>query len=69
MSTEAATSGARAAQHRTEASVSRAGAGQLLRSEWVKFRSVRGWIVGMIVAGVLVVFIGVFLWRLAPELR
>jgi ABC-type transport system involved in multi-copper enzyme maturation permease subunit len=61
VSTEAATSGARAAQHRADASASRAGAGQILRSEWVKFRSVRGWIIGMIVAGVLVVFIGVFL--------
>jgi ABC-type transport system involved in multi-copper enzyme maturation permease subunit len=60
VSTETATSGALSA-HRAETSVSRAGFGQLLRSEWVKFRSVRGWIIGMIVAGMLIVFIGVFL--------
>jgi ABC-type transport system involved in multi-copper enzyme maturation permease subunit len=39
----------------------RAGFGPAIRSEWVKFRSVRGWIVGMIVAGLLVVLVGVFL--------
>lgn len=34
--------------------------GGLLRAEWVKFRSVRGWLIGMILAAVLMVFIGVF---------
>jgi ABC-type transport system involved in multi-copper enzyme maturation permease subunit len=61
VSTEAATSGARAVRQRSDARASRAGAGQILRSEWVKFRSVRGWTIGMIVAGLLVVLIGVFL--------
>jgi ABC-type transport system involved in multi-copper enzyme maturation permease subunit len=32
-----------------------------IRAEWVKFRSVRGWVIGMIVAGVLVVIVGEFL--------
>ena len=36
------------------------GFGGLLRSEWVKFRSVRGWLVGMFLAVVLMAFIGVF---------
>src|SRR6266704_3016610 len=34
--------------------------GGLLRAEWVKFRSVRGWVIGMILAALLMVFIGVF---------
>ena len=36
------------------------GFGGLVRAEWVKFRSVRGWMIGMILAAVLMVFIGVF---------
>jgi ABC-type transport system involved in multi-copper enzyme maturation permease subunit len=36
------------------------GFGGLLRAEWTKFRSVRGWVIGMIVAAALTVFIGVF---------
>ncbi len=60
MTTGTATSGA-LSRRRAATSVSRASFGQLLRSEWVKFRSVRGWVIGMIVAGMLVVFIGVFL--------
>jgi ABC-type transport system involved in multi-copper enzyme maturation permease subunit len=36
------------------------GFGSLLRAEWIKFRSVRGWVIGMILAAVLTVFIGVF---------
>jgi ABC-type transport system involved in multi-copper enzyme maturation permease subunit len=39
---------------------SAAGFWQLLRAEWVKFRSVRGWVIGMIVAAVLAVLVGVF---------
>jgi len=34
--------------------------GGLLRAEWVKFRSVRGWMIGMILAALLMAFIGVF---------
>jgi ABC-type transport system involved in multi-copper enzyme maturation permease subunit len=36
------------------------GFGSLVRAEWIKFRSVRGWVIGMILAAVLTVFIGVF---------
>jgi len=32
----------------------------LLRAEWVKFRSVRGWLIGMLVAAVITVLFGVF---------
>ena len=31
---------------------------QLLRAEWIKFRSVRGWIIGMVVAGLLMLAVG-----------
>ncbi|MBO0837132.1 MAG: ABC transporter permease subunit [Actinobacteria bacterium] len=34
--------------------------GQLLRAEWVKFRTVRGWSITMIVAGLITVFLGTF---------
>ncbi len=34
--------------------------GGLLRAEWTKFRSVRGWVIGMLLAALLMVFIGVF---------
>jgi hypothetical protein len=36
------------------------GFGSLLRAEWIKFRSVRGWVIGMILAALLTIFIGVF---------
>jgi ABC-type transport system involved in multi-copper enzyme maturation permease subunit len=36
------------------------GFGSLLRAEWIKFRSVRGWIAGLIVAAVLTVLLGIF---------
>jgi ABC-type transport system involved in multi-copper enzyme maturation permease subunit len=39
----------------------RAGFGSLLRAEWIKFRSVRGWVIGMIVAALLTIFFGVFI--------
>jgi len=32
----------------------------LLRAEWTKFRSVRGWVIGMIVAAIVTVLLGVF---------
>ena len=37
------------------------GFGVLVHAEWTKFRTVRGWVIGMIVAAILTVFIGVFL--------
>jgi ABC-type transport system involved in multi-copper enzyme maturation permease subunit len=44
----------------TEADGARGGFGRLLRSEWTKFRTVRGWVIGMIVAAILTVFVGLF---------
>ena len=38
----------------------RGGFGGLVRAEWTKFRSVRGWVIGMILAALLTIFIGVF---------
>jgi ABC-type transport system involved in multi-copper enzyme maturation permease subunit len=38
----------------------RAGFGGVLRAEWTKFRTVRGWVIGMILAGLLIIFLGVF---------
>jgi ABC-type transport system involved in multi-copper enzyme maturation permease subunit len=32
----------------------------IVRAEWIKFRSVRGWVIGMIVAAILTIFVGVF---------
>src|ERR1022692_385002 len=37
-----------------------AGFGSLLRSEWTKFRTVRGWVIGMFIAALLTVFVGLF---------
>jgi ABC-type transport system involved in multi-copper enzyme maturation permease subunit len=36
------------------------GFGSLLRAEWIKFRSVRGWVIGMILAALLTILLGVF---------
>jgi ABC-type transport system involved in multi-copper enzyme maturation permease subunit len=36
------------------------GFGQLVHAEWTKFRTVRGWLIGMTVAAILFVFVGVF---------
>jgi ABC-type transport system involved in multi-copper enzyme maturation permease subunit len=33
---------------------------RLLRAEWTKFRTVRGWVIGMLVAGLVTVLIGLF---------
>jgi ABC-type transport system involved in multi-copper enzyme maturation permease subunit len=38
----------------------RAGFWQSLRAEWVKFRTVRGWVIAMIVAVLLTVLLGIF---------
>jgi ABC-type transport system involved in multi-copper enzyme maturation permease subunit len=35
------------------------GFAQLLRAEWTKFRTVRGWVIGMVAAGLLTVLLGV----------
>jgi len=36
------------------------GFGGVLGAEWTKFRSVRGWVIGMILAALLTIFLGVF---------
>jgi len=38
----------------------RGGFGAAVRAEWTKFRSVRGWVIGMILAALLTIFLGVF---------
>ena len=38
----------------------RGGFGAAVRAEWTKFRSVRGWVIGMILAALLTIFVGVF---------
>jgi ABC-type transport system involved in multi-copper enzyme maturation permease subunit len=45
--------------YRSELPVRHDGFAQLLRAEWTKFRTVRGWVIGMAVAALLVVGIGV----------
>ena len=44
--------------YRSQMRVRRDGFAQLLRAEWTKFRTVRGWLIGMAVAVLLVVGIG-----------
>ena len=45
------------------APAARAGFGSVLRAEWTKFRTVRGWVIGMIVAAVLIDLIGLLAVR------
>lgn len=45
--------------YRTEQRPGRAGFRQILRAEWTKFRSVRGWTIGLVVAALLTVLFGV----------
>jgi len=45
---------------RASGPVSRAGFGHLVRAEWTKFRTVRGWVIGIVVAGVLMDLVGLF---------
>jgi hypothetical protein len=44
--------------NRSQLSTGRAGFPQLLRAEWTKFRTVRGWVIGMAVAGPVTVLFG-----------
>src|ERR1700761_993729 len=37
------------------------GFGDVLRAEWTKFRSVRGWMIGLVIGAILMAFVGVFL--------
>jgi ABC-type transport system involved in multi-copper enzyme maturation permease subunit len=36
------------------------GFAQVLRAEWIKFRTVRGWLIGLLAGGVVMVLLGVF---------
>ncbi|HEY2692307.1 MAG TPA: ABC transporter permease subunit [Streptosporangiaceae bacterium] len=47
--------------YRSTARDARDGFGQLLHAEWTKFRSVRGWVIGMILAVLVTAGLGVFL--------
>ena len=47
------------APYRSQAQAARAGFPQLLRAEWTKFRTVRGWVVGLVVAALALVGVGV----------
>jgi ABC-type transport system involved in multi-copper enzyme maturation permease subunit len=47
-------------RHRPEPEAERVGFARALRAEWTKFRSVRGWVIGMILAALLTIFLGVF---------
>jgi len=38
----------------------RDGFGQLVRAEWTKFRTVRGWVIGLIVGALVMVLVGLF---------
>ena len=45
---------------RSELSPGRAGFGQLLHAEWTKFRTVRGWIIGLVIGLVVMAGLGLF---------
>ncbi|MCG5214061.1 ABC transporter permease subunit [Streptosporangium soli] len=44
--------------HRSEPQAGREGFGRLLRAEWIKFRTVRGWVVAMTAAALVTVLLG-----------
>jgi hypothetical protein len=46
------------APYRPDLRAGRDGFGQLVRAEWIKFRTVRGWVIGMILAALLPVAFG-----------
>lgn len=47
-----------ATAYRSEIAVTDVGFAQLVRSEWTKFRTVRGWVVGLLIAVLLTVLLG-----------
>jgi ABC-2 family transporter protein len=48
------------ARQRPDRSMPRDRFSNVIRAEWTKFRSVRGWVIGMAVAAILTIFVGVF---------
>jgi ABC-type transport system involved in multi-copper enzyme maturation permease subunit len=53
------------APYRSTAQDARDGFGQLLHAEWTKFRTVRGWVIGMILAALVTAGLGVFVAKTA----
>jgi ABC-type transport system involved in multi-copper enzyme maturation permease subunit len=53
-------SNALVAPPRRELGRGRVSFGQLVRAEWVKFRTVRGWVIAMVIAVLITVFLGIF---------
>ena len=51
--------------YRSTARDARDGFGQLLHAEWTKFRTVRGWVIGMILAALITAGLGVFIAKTA----
>jgi ABC-type transport system involved in multi-copper enzyme maturation permease subunit len=49
------------AQASIKSGADRAGFGDLVHAEWTKFRTVRGWVIGIIVAALLTVLLGVLI--------
>ena len=47
--------------HRPAAAERRDGFAQLLHAEWTKFRTVRGWVIGMVVAALVTVGLGLLI--------
>jgi ABC-type transport system involved in multi-copper enzyme maturation permease subunit len=47
--------------YRSDAPAGRDGFAQLLRAEWTKFRTVRGWVIGTVVAALVMLGLGIFL--------
>src|SRR5271166_1118654 len=46
--------------YRPDRHAGREGFGQLLRAEWTKFRTVRGWVIGTVVAVLVTAGLGLF---------
>ncbi len=46
--------------YRPDLRAGRDGFPQLLRAEWIKFRTVRGWVIGMVIAALVMVLLGLF---------
>jgi ABC-type transport system involved in multi-copper enzyme maturation permease subunit len=46
--------------YRSDMRAGRDGFAQLLRAEWAKFRTVRGWVIGLLAAALVIVLLGLF---------
>ena len=52
--------------YRSDVPVGRDGFAQLVRAEWTKFRTVRGWVIGTVAAAVVIVLFGAARRRRQP---